>query len=187
MTDDLARRIAAGDIAAFEELFLSLHAPLCEVVDSYVRSQAVAEELVQDLFLAVWLRRAELSATALRGYLFTAARNRALHHLRRQSLARRWSAMVQRFPDLGMAAEPEASEELLQQDEMRAALRAAMDALPARTRLAVVLRIDHEMSHAQIGEAMGISLKAVEKLLTGGRRRLREILGTSAPAFSDQG
>ena len=44
------------DLATFEKLFRELHAPLCEVVDSYVRSQAVAEEIVQDTIAARAIR-----------------------------------------------------------------------------------------------------------------------------------
>ena len=50
---ELGTGIRRGDIRAFEQLFRELHAPLCEVVDGYVRSQSIAEELVQDLFLRV--------------------------------------------------------------------------------------------------------------------------------------
>ena len=178
MSDDLARRIALGDTASFEALFRALHAPLCEVVDSYVQSQAVAEELVQDLFFAVWMRRAELRDTALRGYLFAAARNRALHHLRRQSLARRWSAMVESLPDLALVGRADAADARLAGEEVRR----AVDSLPPRSRLAIVLRMDHGMSHTEIGEAMGISVKGVEKLLAAGRRRLKALLDPMDPS-----
>ncbi len=57
MTPDLVQRIRSGDVSAFEELFRQLHAPLCEVVDSYVRSQDIAEEIVQELFFVVWVKR----------------------------------------------------------------------------------------------------------------------------------
>lgn len=79
----LARRVRDGDIGAFETLFRTLHAPLCEVVDGYVRSQAVAEEIVQELFFVIWMDRERLpDARSIRAYLFGAARNRAVHHLR---------------------------------------------------------------------------------------------------------
>ncbi|MGH7619470.1 MAG: hypothetical protein ACREPM_19815 [Gemmatimonadaceae bacterium] len=68
MTASLVQRIRGGDIAAFEQLFRELHAPLAEVVDSYVRSQSVAEEIVQDLFFVVWMKRERLSNDGLRGY-----------------------------------------------------------------------------------------------------------------------
>src|SRR5205085_1969615 len=134
-------------------LFKRLHAPLCEVVDSYVGSQAVAEELVQDLFLTIWLRRAELDVPSLRGYLFAAARNRALHHLRRQSLARQFRALAAQLPELNAmsTASPVADADLMR-EEQRVAVRQAIDALPPRSRLALVLHLDHEMTQPQVAE-----------------------------------
>lgn len=85
----MKRPPSAIDVSAFEELFRELHAPLCEVVDSFVRSQAIAEEIVQDLFFTVWVKRTTLEPESMRGYLFR-ARNRALHHLesRRRACSR---------------------------------------------------------------------------------------------------
>jgi RNA polymerase sigma-70 factor (ECF subfamily) len=165
------------DLAAFEKLFRELHAPLCEVVDSYVRSQAVAEEIVQDVFFVLWMKRERLSGSALRAYLFTAARNRALHHLRHHSVVRRWSLWIDSRPDVaGIAAGPQLPDATTEQRERRDALRLAIDKLPPRTRLALVLQSDHHMSHAEIATAMGISLKGVEKLLSAAKAKLREIL-----------
>src|SRR6476646_5817812 len=70
----LSDRVRRGDLAAFEELFRAMYAPLCEVADSYVRSQAIAEEIVQDLFFAIWMKRDRLpNVDSLQAYLFTAA------------------------------------------------------------------------------------------------------------------
>jgi RNA polymerase sigma-70 factor (ECF subfamily) len=165
------------DLPAFEKLFRSLHAPLCEVVDSYVRSQAVAEEIVQDVFFVVWMKRERLRDDALRAYLFTAARNRALHHLRHRSIVRRWSLWVDSRPDVaGVATAQPTADTTLERDERHAALRAAMDELPARARLALVLQRDHEMSQLEIANAMGISVKGVEKLLSTAKAKLRLLL-----------
>ena len=169
-------------MAAFEELFCAFHAPLCEVVDTYVRSQAVAEEIVQDLFFVLWVKRRELSARSLRAYLFASARNRALHHLRHRAVVRRWAFSVDSRPDIAGVAEPGLRpDQALEANERHAALRAAIDALPPRTRLAIVLRWEHGMSNEQVAEAMGVSLKGVEKLTTTAKRKLRESLGAHAP------
>lgn len=169
------------DLAAFEKLFRELHAPLCEVVDSYVRSQAVAEEIVQDVFFVVWMRREKISGHGLRGYLFAAARNRALHHLRHRAVIARWSLWIDSRPDVaGIAAAPAGADTMFENRERRAALRAAIERLPTRARLALVLQWDHEMSQSEIAEAMGISVKGVEKLLATARRRLRESLAAHA-------
>jgi hypothetical protein len=69
----LSDRVRRGDVAAFEELFHAMHAPLCEVADSFVQSQAIAEEIVQDLFFAIWTKREQLKRVdSLQAYLFTA-------------------------------------------------------------------------------------------------------------------
>jgi RNA polymerase sigma-70 factor (ECF subfamily) len=174
----LSARIRRGDRAAFEELFDTMHAPLCEVADSYVQSQAIAEEIVQDLFFAIWMKRDQLpNVDSLQAYLFTAARNRSLHHLRHRAMVRRWTSWAGATPDVaGVAASPPLADEALDADERRALIRRAIDRLSPRVRLALVLQRDHEMTQAEIAEAMDISLKGVEKLLATARQKLRPLL-----------
>jgi RNA polymerase sigma-70 factor (family 1) len=174
----LSDRVRRGDLAAFEELFRAMHAPLCEVADSYVQSQAIAEEIVQDLFFAIWMKRDRLpNVDSLQAYLFTAARNRCLHHLRHRAMVRRWTSWAGLGADVaGIAASPQPADEALEADERRARIRGAIDRLPPRARLALVLQLDHEMTQAEIAEAMDISLKGVEKLLATARQKLRPLL-----------
>jgi RNA polymerase sigma-19 factor, ECF subfamily len=72
------------DVAEFEALFRTHYAALCDFVYGYVRSRAVAQELVQDLFLRLWERVGTPAAALAASYLYTAARNRALGYLRRE-------------------------------------------------------------------------------------------------------
>lgn len=174
----LSDRVRRGDLAAFEELFRAMHAPLCEVADSYVQSQAIAEEIVQDLFFAIWMKRDRLpKVDSLQAYLFTAARNRSLHHLRHRAMVRRWTSWAGLGADVaGVAESPQPADEALEADELRLGVRRAIDRLPPRARLALVLQLDHEMTQAEIAEAMDISLKGVEKLLATARQKLRVLL-----------
>ena len=174
----LSDRVRRGDLAAFEELFRAMHAPLCEVADSYVQSQAIAEEIVQDLFFAIWMKRDRLpNVDSLQAYLFTAARNRSLHHLRHRAMMRRWTSWAGLGADVaGVAASRLSADDALEADERRARIRGAIDRLPPRARLALVLQRDHEMTQAEIAEAMDISLKGVEKLLATARQKLRPLL-----------
>ncbi len=182
-SDDLLRalgqRIRAGDVAAFEQLFRAMHAPLCEVVDAYVRSQVVAEDIVQDLFLAIWITRSELAwKESPRGYLFAAARNRAFHHLRHAALVRRRAAESATDSRVtGTAPGAPLPDHLAETAEFGRRIRRVIDAMPPRTRLAAVLRWEHDMAHKDIAVAMGISTKGVEKLLGIAKSRLREELG----------
>ena len=173
---EIARRAADGDVDAFERLFRTFHAPLCELVDLYVHSQEVAEEIVQDLFLAIWMSRGRLGETrSPSGYLFTAARNRAIRHLRHGSVVWRGKQRLAAHP----ATVPIAEDVRLVTAETNAAVRKAIDCLPPRMRLAVVLQTYHEMSQAEIAVAMDISLKGVEKLLSTAKAKLRVQLGSN--------
>ena len=71
---------------------------------------------------------------------------------------------------------PQPADETFEADERRAVIRRAIDRLPPRARLALVLQRDHEMTQAEIAAAMDISLKGVEKLLATARQKLRPLL-----------
>lgn len=81
--DVLWKQIIRNDKKALESLFAKYFAPLCRFTDSFVGNQMTAEELVADIFLSMWTKRKELVIhTSVRAYLFAAARNTALNHLR---------------------------------------------------------------------------------------------------------
>ena len=53
-----------------------------------------------------------------------------------------------------------------------------MTALPPRTQQAYRLRLDHGLSYAEIAEVMGVTTKAVEKLITRAKAALNEALAS---------
>jgi RNA polymerase sigma-70 factor (ECF subfamily) len=175
----LAARLRAGETAAFEELFRAYHAPLCTFVHGFVDSPAIAEDIVQSIFLSLWTGHERLEfRTSLRAYLFGAARNRALDHLKRGRVERRWAEAAQRESDAAADVHdvPEAQARL-ESEDLERALREAVARLPERAQLVVALRWQQGLSHAEIAEALGISVKGVEIQITRALRALREILG----------
>lgn len=168
-------RIRAGDARAFEELFRAYQLELRRFVYRYVDSWAIAEDLVHDVFVAIWRRRTSWTVRgSLRLYLFTAARNNALSHLRREIRERRWRASLERGPlgDSGRHAENDGLRNL-EQEERTALVRAAIAELPDRCREAIILRWQRQLSYAEIADAMQISVKTVEIHLTRGAKMLR--------------
>ena len=155
--------------SGLEQLFRAQYAELREFAYRYVRSESVAEEIVQDVFLAVWTKRNDLvPRTTMRAYLFAAVRNRALHSTRHAAVARRFEESERAF-----GGESTTRSDDVEDPEQVAALTQAIAALPGRTRLAIELRWLRQMSHAEVAEAMDISIKGVEKLLANGMRLLR--------------
>lgn len=82
MTDD--------ERASFERTFRLRYAELCDSAAFYVGSAGEAEEVVQDVFFAIWVRRGDLETRdSMRSYLFEAVRNYALNNSRRASVVPR--------------------------------------------------------------------------------------------------
>ena len=165
MTDD--------ERASFERTFRLHYAELCDFAAFYVGSADEAEEVVQDVFFAIWLRREDMETrVSMRSYLFGAVRNHALHNSRHASVVRR------HVEESTAAPQPTAAglDEIFEGDEAALELHRAIAALPPRTRLAMELRWLRQMSYAEVAEVMRISVKGVEKLITEGMAKLRTLL-----------
>ena len=164
----LLARLRAGDRAAFEQIFRQHFDGLAGFAYRLTRSRAIAEELVQDLFLEIWMRRDRLVITeSVRTYLFRAARNRAFNHLRRNKLERLWRLRQPPTPDA------EGVEDEHSTDELAAAIRAAIASLPDRCREIFLLSRDQNMTYAEIAKVLGISIKTVETQMGRALKALR--------------
>jgi RNA polymerase sigma-70 factor (ECF subfamily) len=166
------------DVAEFEALFRAHYGPLCDFVHGYVRSREVARELVQDLFLRLW-QRAETPATGLAAaYLYTAARNRTLRHLRRQRVADRWleRAAPESYTPAAITAEA------VHEHELCEALERAVTELPERCRLVFTMSRHQHLSNADIARALGISVNTVEQQMW---RALKALRAKLAPYLGD--
>jgi len=173
--NDLARRLRDGDPAALETLFREHYAALCRFANRYLHDRAAAEDLVQDVFTSIWAGRLRLDVRgSLRAYLFAAVRNRALNLRKHQLVERDWE-QDEAIPDVrALHRAPARPDDLLDEAERRKRLRAALEALPERCRLVMQLRWEQQFSHAEIAEALGITVKGVERQLARGLRFLRE-------------
>jgi RNA polymerase sigma-70 factor (ECF subfamily) len=159
------------DVAEFEALFRTHYAPLCDFVCGYVRSRAVAEELVQDLFLRLWERSESPATTLAAAYLYTAARNRAVGYLRRERVATAWAESP-----AATAALPPSADEQLREHDLQAAIERAVADLPERCRLVFTLSRYRSLSNAEIAQALGISVNTVEQQMWRALKTLRDKL-----------
>lgn len=176
--EEIAARVRAGDAGALEALFRQHYSALCDFAVRYVREDALAEELVQDLFADLWARRTEWQVRgSVRAYLFGAVRNRALNLRKRQAVEQDWARDEALGEVRSLHPAPERADDALERRELRARVRAAVESLPERCRLVMHLRWREQMRHAEIASVMGISVKGVEMQLSRGLKAIRERLG----------
>lgn len=83
--DAILKRLRAGDESALKSLFDSYYMPLCIYSVQLTDSLQIAEDLVQELFISFWERRAYLIVDInLKAYLFNAIRNLSLNYLKKE-------------------------------------------------------------------------------------------------------
>jgi RNA polymerase sigma-70 factor (ECF subfamily) len=169
---------------AFEELVERYQNRLVAVLYHLVGNMEEAEDLAQEVFFRVYRSRKKYRARCkFSTWLFTIANNLALNALRSRQ---RRPAVPLNTRDSGPLG-PRPAEQLvsdsghqpmqrLQQQELAALIRRAMDELNERQRMAVLLNKFEDMSYAAIAEVMGLTPKAVKSLLCRARTNLRVAL-----------
>lgn len=174
----------ADDQAAFEELVERFQHRLVGVMYHLVGNREEAEDLAQEVFLRVYRTRQNYSPSAkFSTWLFTIANHLALNSLRDRKrkptlpLAVRDSGPLGPRPQeqLAVDAAPPPGQ-AIQQSELAAIIRTALDDLNDRQKMAVVLNKFEDMGYAEIADVMELTPKAVKSLLSRARQRLREVL-----------
>ncbi len=169
--EDLIRRVSAGESQALDVLFRRHYVDLCRVANRFVRSESQSEDIVQELFVSLWERRADLpQLDAVGSYLRKSTRNRSLNYLRNN---KRIPLSDEELPESIPAPEAASS---LESHELRSQIHGAIDRLPERCRLVFTMAKVEDMSHREIAQSLDISTKTVENQMTRAYRYLRQWL-----------
>jgi RNA polymerase sigma-70 factor (ECF subfamily) len=123
-------------------------------------SEAAAEDLIQDVFLAMQRRKSGAQVLNLGGYLFVVA-SRVLQHYRERE-ERNASSSFQLDTHDYASDEPSAERLLLDREDLRRAFD-IINKLPRRTHDIFVLHRFEEMSYIAIANKFGVTVSAVEK------------------------
>ena len=147
---NLAEQISRGSHKAFDEVFRQYYGRVSNFIRSLIKSQSVAEDIAQDVFVNLWNSRHALSEVrSLNSYIYTIARNLCTDFCR----ARQTVPLEQ--------AEQIPSEDRDEPQAVRIALEQALERLPEEERELIFLRYTNEMPVAEIAEILGISRFAV--------------------------
>jgi RNA polymerase sigma-70 factor (ECF subfamily) len=113
-----------------------------------------AEDITSETFVRVWVRFNSIRTETLKAYLFTIARNIYLKKLRKE---KKQIALDDALPDRN--PEPE---KLVDSRLELQRVRSALLRIPEKDRTAFILRVQHELSYAEISRVLGISLAAAK-------------------------
>jgi len=165
----LLEKIKGGDEYAFEIAFLKYYTPMCKYIWKFVRSEALAEEIVQDVFGRIWERRKKLDPNGhLRGLLYEAARNKALDNIKHQKIIDTYIAETKKTKReyATIKGNDKPSRELVRDIEE------AIEGLPPKARQVYILNREEGLTYKEIAGYLEISIKTVESRM----RRVLQIL-----------
>jgi RNA polymerase sigma-70 factor (ECF subfamily) len=176
-------RVKAGDESAFDYLVQKYRRPLVSFMYRMARNAAAAEDLAQEVFLRVYRSRQTYEASAkFTTWLYRIATNLAVNHARDTRHERPEVTVSLDEPDeetgttLDLADSTVTAEESLVRRERMLAIRAKVEALPERQKLAVIMHKYQQMDYKQIADVLKLSESATKSLLFRAYETLREQL-----------
>ena len=173
LADDVVAAARAGDTAAFETIYGATAASLYTLLRRLVRRPAIAEELLQETFVDVLEHIGAFEGRCpLAAWIRRIAVNRALMYLRSP-----WHRSLEWLDKDPGGADRLPSPFADPASLPDAALERALMTLPALSRAVVWLHDVEELTHADIGFALGRTPSFSKSQLARAHRRLRETLG----------
>jgi RNA polymerase sigma factor (sigma-70 family) len=173
--DELVRRVGRGDAAAVQALVARKLRRVLGLAERMLGDAAEAEDVAQEVFLRVWRHANRWRPGAAR---FDTWLHRVTLNLCYDRLRRRRERTTADPPD---AADPGPGPDrgLLAADVGRR-VNTALQGLPVRQREAILLCHYQELGNIEAAGLMGVSVEALESLLSRGRRALRQALADLA-------
>jgi RNA polymerase sigma-70 factor (ECF subfamily) len=180
----LMLRVRDDEPGAFQEMVDAYRHRLIGVMHHLVGNAEEAEDLAQEVFLRIYRARKKYRPRSkFSTWLFTIANNLALNALRSRQRKPVVPLDVRDSGPLG----PRPAEQLvkdkansptmrIQNQELVALIRRALENLNERQRMAVVLNKFEDMNYIEIAEVMGLTTQAVKSLLSRARQNLRQVL-----------
>lgn len=167
--DNLLQRISANDEEAYRSLFELYYVPLCLYVKRFIEDKPTQEDIVQDVFFTIWEKRGTIVPTvSAKNYLVTCVKNLSLNHLRKQGYMQDYQTKLTEHAPVYS----ENLDDLYTLKELQVLLAKTLAKLPPEYRLAFEMSRIEEKSSAEIAEAMGVSVRTVERY----RNKATEIL-----------
>ncbi|KUO61667.1 hypothetical protein APF79_03435 [bacterium BRH_c32] len=170
---ELIKRINDNDIAAFEFMFKSYFAPLCNFVYIRIRNKDNAKEIVQEVFVNIYKNREHWSPKgSIKSYLYKAVKNQMINWLKYAGNSKKSDIEPD---DLKTKNEPNPLE-LYIQKELREAYQKAVSDLPEKCREILVLVKDQGFSYKEAAALQNLSIKTVESQMRLAFQKLRKAL-----------
>ncbi len=156
---NLCLQVSLGNEQAFKQLFNTYHQQLGAYILRLTNSTELAEEIVLDVFLKIWMNRKTLREVQnFKAYLFVVSKNHTLNALKKVIKER----LLQKEPEEHYTKQVLAEVDLNQYYSL---LDEAIDHLPPQQQKIYLLSRHKRLKYSEIAEKLGLSHETVKKYL----------------------
>ena len=167
----LQSQVAVGDTRAFRQIFDALFSNLTKFSFSFVHSKEAATEIVDELFVQLWVKRDDImKINDLRVYLYTATKNASLNYITKKAK----QIELEPYENLQVQMTDVVSpEQIMITKEMLQKIKEAIDSLPPRCKLIFKFVREDGLSYSEVAEILGLSIKTIDSQMVIAVARIR--------------
>lgn len=171
---DLILRVSRGDEFAFRQLFDHYRNRVYSLGMHLTRSELMAEELVQDVFLKVWTNRSQLTSILyFNAWLRTIAKNTCSNYLRSMAIEK---LAIHKLGGLSGPTIASTGNELIAK-ELEKLIAEAIQRLPPQQKKVYLLNKQFSKKQEEIAQDLNISIYTVKEYMKLAQRSIRMHLG----------
>ncbi|MCX2575090.1 RNA polymerase sigma factor [Pedobacter sandarakinus] len=181
--ESLWRAIKNGNEHAFKLVFDRYLPILMATARRYIKDEATCENLVQDIFLNIWIRKENLDIKDFKSYFTASARYQVYKELKAKTEN---SSLLYTDETLEFSQSHQANEaeERFHVAELKAKIDRYMLQLPKRCREIFLLSRREHLTNGEIASKLSISKRSVENQITAALKHLRSNIGNYMPINS---
>ncbi|MGD9557177.1 MAG: RNA polymerase sigma-70 factor [Mangrovibacterium sp.] len=166
-------KLRDNDLVAFEKVYMAYSEKLFHFAFSYLKSTFEAEEIVQEVFIQVWEMRHQIDpGRSFDSLIHRMTINRVYNQMKHQVVKQKYQNYLTQF-DSSLQDSPEAA---LHFKQLEAKINLLLTRLPEQQRTVFEMSRMKGLSHAQIANELGLSVRTVENQVYRASRFLKEHL-----------
>lgn len=163
-----------NDAQAYKQLFFIFYNPLVKFATGFLESRESAEEVVSDVFIKIWDKRANLqNVENLRVYLYVSTKNTALNYVAKQ---RNLDTVRIEDINIDLPSTTLNPEQLMITAEMVRRIDNAINSLPPRCKLVFKLVKEDGLPYKEVAHILDISVKTIDNQLAIALKKIAQAI-----------
>lgn len=183
-SNHLFQKVRQDDMLAFETLFKRLYPRLKDFAEKVVKEPAIAEDIIQEVFIKVWEKREKINAVNIEAFFFKVLRNQCITHIKHLKVIENVKTGINVLREAEevyridfVRNEPY----ILVEKELEQEIEKTLKELPDKCREVFIMSRIEGLKNREIADKLNINIKNVERHITRALKTFRLRFGDRLP------